>query len=103
MANLRTFEVKSDIGKLVPNAKFRVVREAGQVDDGGEAPPVDVKCGSCEHDTKFPPAEKCHSCGAFCCTECVPAPGVTSCLVCDDFFRSVDVVIPKDPIAAPTV
>ena len=56
MANLRTYEVKSDLWKLVPDSKFRVVREAGQVDDGGEVPPVDVKCGSCEHDTKFPPA-----------------------------------------------
>ena len=61
MANLRTYEVKSDLGKLVPNAKFRVVREAGQVDDGVEAPPIDVKCGSCEKDTQVPPAEKCHS------------------------------------------
>ena len=66
------------------------------MDDGVEAPPVDVKCGSCEHDTKFPPAEKCHSCGAFCCTGCVPGPGVTGCPVCDDIFRSVDVVIPKE-------
>ena len=27
MANLRTYEVKTQLGKIVPNAKFRVVRD----------------------------------------------------------------------------
>ena len=37
MANLRTYVVKDELWKLVPNSKFRVVREAGQVDDAVEA------------------------------------------------------------------
>jgi hypothetical protein len=102
MANLRTYKVNNEFWKLVPNAKFRVVRETAQVDDGVEAPPIDVKCGSCGKDTQVPPAEKCHSCGAFCCPECFPRPGVTGCLVCDDDFRSLDVVLPKAPAEGAT-
>ena len=73
----------------------------GQVDDGVEAAPVYVKCGHCEHDAKFPPAQKCHSYGGICCTECIPGFGLTACLVCEDIFRSVDVIIPKDPAVEP--
>ena len=102
MANLRTYEVKSDLGKLVPNAKFRVVRETAEVEEVPEAPPVAVKCQNCGHDAKFPPAQRCHSCGGMCCLECVPGMGATHCKVCDDIFRSVDVVLPKEPAVAAT-
>ena len=102
MANLRTYVVKDELWKLVPNSKFRVVREAGQVDDAVEAPPIDVKCGKCDKETQMPPAEKCHSCGAFCCQECIPRTGMTGCLVCEEVFRCVDVSLPKEPAAEAT-
>ena len=67
MVNLRIYEVKSQLGKIVPNVKFRVVRDPSEEDEKEEPPPVDVKCGSCETPTQSPPAEKCHSCGAYLC------------------------------------
>ena len=102
MANLRGYVVKDELWKLVPNEKFRVVRAAPPVAEVVEAPPIEVKCGKCEKDTQMPPSEKCHSCGAICCQECIPRTGVTNCLVCEEVFRSVDVSLPKEPAAEAT-
>ena len=96
MANLRSYEVKSQLGKIVPNSKFRVTKEASE-EEAKEAPPVEVKCGQCKMETQCPPAEKCHSCGAYCCVDCIPRLNVSGCPVCDDTFPSVDVVLPAQP------
>ena len=96
MANLRNYAAVSQLGKIVPNSKFRVSKEATE-EEAKEAPPVEVKCGQCSMDTLCPPAEKCHSCGAYCCVDCIPRLDVPGCPVCEDVFRSVDVVLPAQP------
>ena len=96
MANLRNYAAVSQLGKIVPNSKFRVTKEATE-EEAKEASPVEVTCGQCKMETQFPPAEKCHSCGAYCCVDCIPRPDTPQCPVCEDHFRSVDVVLPPAP------
>ena len=96
MAHLRTYTPSYQLGKIVPNKLVRGHTEK-EVEEVKEVKVVDLKCGKCDVDTKLPPAQQCHSCGAYCCPACTPRIDAKECQVCDEIFREVDVVVPAAP------
>ena len=73
MAFLRTYRPSVQLGKIVPNTRVRGQSLPEEVKE--EVKIVEVKCGKCEKDSQFPPAQPCHSCGAYVCEPCTPRIG----------------------------
>ena len=66
---------------LISSIRGQPEPEEGEVKR--EVKTVDVKCGKCEKDTQFPPAQQCHGCGAYVCSPCTPRADAKDFPVCD--------------------
>ena len=84
MAFLRTYTPSCQLGKIISNKHVRGKAEPVEGEAKVEAKVVDVKCGKCSADTKFPPAQQCQSCAAYVCTPCIPAGEDPKCPVCEE-------------------
>ena len=80
MAFIRTYTP----GKIITNKHVRGKAEPVEGEAKVEAIVVDVKCGKCSADTKFPPAQQCQSCAAYVCTPCIPGGEAPKCPVCEE-------------------
>ena len=93
MAYLRTYKPSYQLGKIVPSIKVRAHSKPEEA-EVKEEKVVEIKYGKCDKDTQFPPAQQCHSCGAYVCVPCTPRIDFKECPVCDGIFPEVDVVVP---------
>ena len=84
MAFLRTYTPTCQLGKIITNKHVRGKAETVEGEAKVEAKVVDVKCGKCSADTKFPPAQQCQSCAAYVCTPCIPGGEAPKCPVCEE-------------------
>ena len=91
MAFLRTYTPSYQLGKIVTNKHVRGKAEPVEGEAKVVEKVVEVKCGKCSADTKFPPAQQCPSCAAYFWHPCIPGGDAPKCPTCEEPFLAADV------------